>query len=238
MNPNNGIVNTGKFLHCRRGGGKTNSHFARNGDLDVDLETDRVYFTGQGFFAIDDRLSLNINGQLTGNYAGKPDQTIVTFSGDLKSRHLWAEFSKDSGSGVYNKVAVRGDKVVYVAQTNRGSYITTDNASQSVPFNAEVEDKNLAQDDIYLALWDKDIEETANLDEKTFPFIPDDTCFRLDDIPCEDIVYNPDYPEVEDRVEASIRFNTRQKATSEREGEIATLSFEWNYSGVFQKGSK
>ena len=29
MNPTTGVVNTGKFLHCRRGGGKTNSHFAR-----------------------------------------------------------------------------------------------------------------------------------------------------------------------------------------------------------------
>ena len=96
----------------------------QEGDLDVDLETNRVYFTGQGFFAIEIDFLFNINGQLTGAYEGKPDQTLVTFSADLRSRHVWAEFSKDGGSGTANRVAVRGDKVVYLAQTNRGKYFT------------------------------------------------------------------------------------------------------------------
>ena len=85
-------------------------------------------------------------------------------------------------------------------------------------------------------MWDKDIEETANLDQKTLPFISEDTCYRLDDIPCEEIVYNPDYPGVDDTVEASVRFNTKQKATYEREGEIATLTFEVELLGNLPQG--
>ena len=189
VDPLNGEVVKGKFFHSRLSNGKTNTHRVRYGDLDVDTENN-VYVTGVAASEIENRDVFNINGQLTGRYAGS-DQFVLITDANFDNRSLWGNFSKSEGGGAENRIAVNGQKVVYLANTNKGTLMTTDNANRSVPYNDMLPDGTLASMDTYLAVWDKDIASTANNDEIVRPFIADTECFRVDDRPCTEQVLPP-----------------------------------------------
>ena len=190
VNPQTGIATKGKFIHGRRGGGKTNSHQVRSGDLKIGQDQ-KIYITGTSFFAIEDRNVFNINGQLLGEY-GEPDQVVLTLSNDLDARNLWGHFNKTKSTGLNNFIAINQNKVLYASVSTAGTLFTTANAMQANPYNTLGNDNTLNAADTYFALWGSNIDETANDSEMSYPFIPDTTCFRLDDIPCDEIDYNPD----------------------------------------------
>lgn len=177
-----GEVERGKFFHGRLSGGKTNTHKVDKGDLEID-DQGNVLLVGISAFQIQDRDVFNINGQLVGSYAGG-DQYILMTTPDFQTRIIWGVFSKERGSGDDNRIAYGNGKVAYIATSTKGTLMTTENALKAEPYNTIQEDYQLSQSDVYFALWDRDVWETANLDEIQRPFIPADSCFRVDNLPC------------------------------------------------------
>lgn len=189
INPENGEVLKGKFFHARLSNGKTNTHRVRFGDLEIDDENN-VYVVGVSAAQIENRGVFNVNGQITGPYAGG-DQFVLVTSPDFDNRLLWGVFSKEAGGGDANRIAVGQDKVVYLASATKGTYMTTSNAITSNPYNNFNTDNSLDGTDTYLAVWDKDIVATANLDTVTSLFVSEDECFRPDDEPCPEEPTDP-----------------------------------------------
>ncbi len=181
IDPLNGTVLTGKFFHGRLSGGKTNTHRVRMGDLALD-GAGNVLVVGEAAFQIQDRDVFNVNGQLVGPYSG--DQYVLMTTPDFNTRLLWGVFSKENGGGSHNRIATGNGKVAYLAQTEKGTMITSDNAIRKTPFNDFEEDGKLENPDVYFALWDEEVWNTANLDAVELPFIPADSCFRVDGEPC------------------------------------------------------
>ncbi len=191
IDPTNGLVKKGKFVHARLSNGKTNTHRNRHGDLEVD-DQGNVLLVGQSAFQIQDRDVFNVNGELVGAYVG--DQYVLMTTPDFDTRLLWGVFSREGGNGSENRVAFGYGKVAYLAQTDQGRLITTDNAFQAEPYNTLADDGSLSNPEVYLAVWNRNVWETANEDEVELAFIPEDACFRADDEPCLATVPDPDDP--------------------------------------------
>jgi len=181
VNPGNGTVTNGKFFHGRLSGGKTNTHRVRMGDLALD-DQGNVLVVGEAAFQIEDRDVFNVNGNLVGAYAG--DQYVLMTTPDFQKRLLWGVFSKEKGNGTENRLAFGNGKVAYLAQTNKGTMITSENAMRANPYNNIEADGSLADSDVYFALWNSRVWETANNDEVSLAFISADSCFRADDEAC------------------------------------------------------
>ncbi len=192
VNPASGLVEKGKFVHARLSGGKTNTHRNRHGDLEVD-DQGNVLLVGQSAFQIQDRDVFNVNGELVGTYTG--DQYVLMTTPDLDTRLLWGVFSREGGNGSENRIAFGHGKVAYLAQSDAGRLITTDNAFRVDPFNTLGDDGSLSNPEVYLAVWNRNVWETANEDEVELAFIPEDACFRADDEPCLATVPDPADPD-------------------------------------------
>ncbi len=196
INATNGVVEKGKFLHARLSSGKTNTHRNRHGDLEVD-DQGNVLLVGQSAFQIQDRDVFNVNGELVGAYTG--DQYVLMTTPDFNTRLLWGVFSREGGNGSENRIAFGNGKVAYLAQTEQGQMITTDNALRGTPYNTLADDGSLSSSDVYLAVWNRNVWETANEDEVELAFIAQDECFRADDQPCLAVVPDPaDSPDTPD----------------------------------------
>ncbi len=191
IDPTNGLVEKGKFVHARLSSGKTNTHRNRHGDLEVD-DQGNVLLVGQSAFQIQDRDVFNVNGELVGTYAG--DQYVLMTTPDFNTRLLWGVFSREGGNGSENRIAFGNGRVAYLAQTDQGRLITTDNALRMDPYNTLAEDGSLSNSDVYLAVWNRNVWETANEDEVELAFIPEDACFRADEEPCVAVVPDPAEP--------------------------------------------
>lgn len=196
ITPTTGVVEKGKFVHARLSGGKTNTHRNRHGDLEVD-DQGNVLLVGQSAFQIQDRDVFNVNGELVGTYTG--DQYVLMTTPDFDTRLLWGVFSREGGNGSENRIAFGNGKVAYLAQSDQGRMITTDNAFRASPYNPLNDDGSLSNSDVYLAVWNRNVWETANEDEVELAFIPEDACFRADEEPCLATVPDPtDPPETPD----------------------------------------
>ena len=192
ITPTTGVVTQGKFLHTRLSNGKTNTHRNHHGDLEVD-DQGNVLLVGQSAFQIQDRDVFNVNGELVGTYAG--DQYVLMTTPNFNTRLLWGVFSREGGNGSENRIAFGNGKVAYLAQSDQGRLITTDNAFRTEPYNALQSDGSLSDPDVYLAVWNRNVWESANEDEVELAFIPQDACFRADDEPCLATVPDPAEPE-------------------------------------------
>lgn len=188
INPTDGTVEQGRFFHGRLSNGKTNTHRVEDGDLEID-NAGNVYLTGVAAAQIQDRDVFNVNGLLTGEYAGS-DQYILMSNSDFSKRIMWGVFSKNKGGGKETRIAVNNNKVAYIATSTQGTLITTDNAFKDEPYNTLQDQNKLDSTDVYFALWSKEVWNTANSDDIQRPFIRADACFRADDLPCrtEDII--------------------------------------------------
>ena len=191
IDPTNGLVEKGKFVHARLSSGKTNTHRNRHGDLEVD-DQGNVLLVGQSAFQIQDRDVFNVNGELVGAYTG--DQYVLMTTPDFDTRLLWGVFSREGGNGSENRIAFGHGKVAYLAQTDKGRMITTGNAFRAAPYNTLSADGSLSNADVYLAVWNRNVWETANEDEVELAFIPEDACFRANDEPCLTTGPNPNDP--------------------------------------------
>lgn len=192
LTPSTGIVTKGKFVHARLNSGKTNTHRNRHGDLEVD-DQGNVLLVGQSAFQIQDRDVFNVNGELVGAYTG--DQYVLMTTPDFQTRLLWGVFSREGGNGSENRIAFGHGKVAYLAQTDKGQMITSDNAFRTNPYNALLSNGSLSNADAYLAVWNRNVWETANEDEVELTFIDKDSCFRADDQPCLATLPGPTDPE-------------------------------------------
>ena len=195
LDPTNGLVEKGKFVHARLSSGKTNTHRNRHGDLEVD-DQGNVLLVGQSAFQIQDRDVFNVNGELVGAYTG--DQYVLMTTPDFDTRLLWGVFSREGGDGSENRIAFGHGKVAYLAQTEQGRMITTERAFRTEPYNALSGDGSLSNPDVYLAVWNRNVWETANEDEVELAFIPEDKCFRADEEPCLATVPDPNDPATPD----------------------------------------
>ena len=151
-----------------------------------------MLLVGQSAFQIQDRDVFNVNGELVGAYTG--DQYVLMTTPDFDTRLLWGVFSREGGNGSENRIAFGHGKVAYLAQTEQGRMITTERAFRAEPYNALSGDGSLSNADVYLAVWNRNVWETANEDEVELAFIPEDACFRADDEPCLATVPDPDNP--------------------------------------------
>ena len=193
LDPANGVVEKGKFLHARLNRGKTNTLRNRDGDLEVD-EQGNVLLVGVSAFQFQDRDVFNVNGNLVDPYAGG-DQYVLMTTPDFNTRLMWGVFSKNKADGTINRIGVGQGRVAYLAQSDKGELMTTDNALRTTPYNTVTSDGSLSNTDAYLAVWGQKVWETANNDEVELAYIPADSCFRIDDRPCPEVIAeNPTTP--------------------------------------------